>query len=475
MIKIKRTNIEIKPDTKRVLAAYLILPEKKRIKNIILRIAKLNKSEIEIALADVHKNYDYRHFDHKKVFLNHYKNVEAYISSSKKYSESQKLLLGAYLTKEYSIEAAALFNPSIVEHPDQTGLNQGELRFIISLRATGEGHISSIEFRSGTINNTGDISLDPICPKTMMGEIIRDQYFSKLFVQDRIAYYNAVSPDIFNNLPDKFSLKEAINVIKKLEKSQNRNLTKTKKALKDIFETNYDLHFDSKTPLSSRIIFPQTIAESKGMEDARFVKFINNGDIHYYGTYTAYDGKNVRSQLIETQDFVNFKIRRLYGNAVQDKGMALLPQKIDGKYVMIGRQGGEEISIMYSENIYLWDTYEVIHKPTKVWEIVQLGNSGSPIKTNKGWLLIIHGVGPVRKYVLSAILLDLNNPDKVIGKLDFPILEPTDKEREGYVPNVVYTCGVMAYNDNLIIPYAMSDIASSFAIMSIEEILSMFN
>jgi len=307
-----------------------------------------------------------------------------------------------------------------------------------------------------------------------MGEINRDQYFSKSFIQDRIAYYDSINLVCINDLPDKFSLKEAISIIEKHEKSQNSVLTNTKDALQDIFETNYELHFDSGIPLSARIIFPQAEAEAMGMEDARFVKFIDDEEIHYYGTYTAYDGQNIRSQLIETKDFVNFKIRRLYGNAVQDKGMALLPQKSNGKFVMIGRQGGETINIMYSENLYFWDTYKVLHTPTKTWEITQIGNSGSPIETLKGWLLVTHGVGPVRKYVLSAILLDLKNPDKVIGKLDFPILEPNEKEREGYVPNVVYTCGVLAHNDKLIIPYAMSDIASGFATASIQEILSKF-
>lgn len=474
MVKIKRTDVEINPDPKRVLSIYLDLITKKRINNIISRIAKLNKSEIETALSDVLKDYDHRHFDQKKVFINHYKNVETYVSSSGEYSESHKLLLGAYLTKEYSIEAAALFNPSIIEHPDQTNLNPGEIRFIISLRATGEGHISSIEFRSGTVNNLGEILLDSVCSKIITGEISGNQYFSKSFIRDRITYYESVNPECIKDLPDKFSLKEVINIIEKREKLQNSDLTNTKEALKDIFETNYELHFDSGIPLSARIIFPQALAESMGMEDARFVKFIDNGDTQYYGTYTAYDGKNIRSQLIETKDFVNFKIRRLYGDAVQDKGMALLPQKINGKYVTIGRQGGEAITIMYSENLYFRDTYKVIHTPTKAWEITQLGNSGSPIKTHKGWLLITHGVGPVRKYVLSAVLLDLNNPEKVIGKLDFPILEPNNKEREGYVPNVVYTCGVMAHNDNLVIPYAMSDTASGFAVASIKEILSKF-
>ena len=472
MIQIKRTDVEIKPDHKRILPLYLNLPGKERINHIVSRIGKLTKSEIENAMADVLDNYEHRHFDLKKVFLSNYKNAEAFVSSPDEYSESQKLLLGAYLTKEYSIEAAALFNPCIFEHPDQNNLNSGDVRFIISLRATGEEHISSIEFRSGTINNSGEISLDPISSILIAGKISQDQYFSKSFIWDRITYYDSTNLECIKNFPDKFTLKEAISIIEKHEKSQNSDLTNTKKALKDIFETNYELQFNSGIPLSARILFPQASAESMGMEDARFVKFINNKEVHYYGSYTAYDGENIRTQLIETKDFVSFKIRRLYGNAIQDKGMALLAQKIDGKFVMIGRQGSEAINIMYSENLYFWDTYKVIHTPTKVWELTQLGNCGSPIKTSKGWLLVIHGVGPVRKYVLSVILLDLNNPDKVIGTLELPLLEPNDKEREGYVPNVVYTCGVMAHNDNLVIPYTMSDTASRFAIASIKEILS---
>ncbi len=236
-------------------------------------------------------------------------------------------------------------------------------------------------------------------------------------------------------------------------------------------DTNYELEASSNVHLNEKVIFPYSRGESMGMEDARFVKFENEGQYCYYGTYTAYDGKHIKTQLLETTEFDVFKIRTLYGAAVSDKGMALFPEKVNGKYAMISRQGGENINIMFSDNLYFWEDFQILMEPHYQWEFVQVGNCGSPIKTTKGWLLLTHGVGTMRTYVISAILLDLHDPTRIIGRLDKPLLEADENEREGYVPNVVYTCGFLLHGNHLIIPYALSDSATAFATIALDEIL----
>jgi len=275
-------------------------------------------------------------------------------------------------------------------------------------------------------------------------------------------------------LPDGCTEKQMADIFNNYAQPYTNNTESTFKAVLQIADTNYDVSFADNIPINERVIFPNAKAESMGMEDVRFVKFTENGKVCYYGTYTAYNGHEIRSQLIETEDFTHFRIRTMYGNGVQDKGMALLPEKVNGKYVMISRQGGCLINIMYSNSLYFWDSWETIIEPQRFWESVQIGNCGSPIKTKKGWLLLTHAVGPMRRYVISAALLNYKNPSKVISTLNMPLIEPTPDEREGYVPNVVYSCGAMVNQNRLIIPYAMSDSASGFAGIDIDELLKLF-
>ena len=409
MITVTRMNIKIEAKPERVISKYLKVNGEERIRRIVSDVLSIDEKAVEETLNQVLEEFENRHTGFKKILLENYNIIEAYITSQAALSLSRKLLLGSYFTHEYSVESAALFNPSIVVHPDQSGLEKGEVRFILSLRATGEGHISSIEFTSGIISKTGEITLDPT-PSKLTGA----------------------------------------------------NLTWS-----DTNNTNYDISFDKETALGSRVIFPVSEAESGGLEDVRFVEFSDLDKITYIGTYTAFDGKEIKPMIIETQDFISFHIRSLYGKAALNKGMALFPEKINGKYAMISRQGGENISIMYSDDLYCWDTYKTIQKPEREWELTQLGNCGSPVKTSSGWLLLTHGVGPMRKYVISVSLLDLHNPEVVLATLDKPLIYPETDEREGYVPNVVYTCGTMQHFDNLLIPYAMSDSAVSFARVNI--------
>ena len=413
MIAVSRSNNRIRANPRKVLARYLKYGGEERIRRIVSAVLSLEDGAVEETLNQVLEEFEHRHIDFKGILLENFGNIKAYTADVSPITPSRKLLLGSYFTHEYSVESAALFNPSIVNHPDQSGLQTSEVRFIMSLRATGEGHISSIEFTSGVVSGEGEIFLDPSPLKLVSG---------------RISEQNGLDSD-------------------------------------------YSITFEKGSLLGSRVIFPVSPDESNGMEDVRFVEFSDQDQPNYVGTYTAYDGRQIRSKVIETEDFATFHIRALTGKAIAGKGMALFPEKIEGRYAMIGRQDGENISIMFSENLYSWNQYKPIQFPERDWELIQLGNCGSPVKTGAGWLLLTHAVGPMRKYVISASLLDLHHPEVVLATLEIPLLEADATEREGYVPNMVYTCGVLKHLDNLIIPYAMSDSAIGFAMVGVQELI----
>jgi predicted GH43/DUF377 family glycosyl hydrolase len=412
---ITRTNIKIIRDTSRVVARPLLFEDTQRIPRLIKKI--LNLSDIQAAelLKKVKRDFSHRHSDLESILLRHFEIVAGYVPPDAILNDSKKKLIGSYFTMEYSIESAALFNPSIVPHPDQSNLPAGSLRFIMSLRATGEGHISSIVFRTGVVDKNNTIALDGINRYAVMPEVHQEQ------------------------------------------NSGN---------------TNYSVQFHSGQKLSERVIFPVLKNESKGIEDARFVKFTeDNGENIYFATYTAFDGFSILPKVIETKDFLSFNVITLQGNAVQNKGMALFPRKINGKYVMLSRQDGETNKIMFSDNLHKWEKADHLQDPAEPWEFVQIGNCGSPIETEKGWLVLTHGVGPMRKYSIGAILLDLKHPEKIIARLEHPLLSPNEEEREGYVPNVVYSCGSLIHNGTLILPYAMSDISSGIATVGVNELI----
>ncbi|HXB31901.1 MAG TPA: glycoside hydrolase family 130 protein [Puia sp.] len=416
-MRIHKTSIKLLASPKAVITLLLSLPGEDRVPNVVKRVERLSEDCVRACMEMTMESFAGRHRNLEQTFQDHFHKIETRLGHSLEgFSDQKKLLLGAYLTKEYSIQSAALFNPSVVVHPDQQQLKRNQLRFVMSLRATGEGHISSIVFQTGVVDRVGNISLDP-----------PTGYFTRLRVKEPAG---------------------------------------------EISDTDYDLEDSSGIPLNEKVIFPTSKAESMGMEDVRFVKFEAEGRTCYYGTYTAYDGKQIRTKLIETENFASFRVRTLTGAAIADKGMALFPEKLDGKYVMISRQGGENINIMFSDNLYHWDEYKVLMQPKYTWELVQLGNCGSPIRTDKGWLLLTHGVGLMRTYVISAILLDLKDPTRIIGRLDNPLIEAGNSEREGYVPNVVYTCGLMRHGNLLMIPYAMSDSATGFITLSLDELLN---
>ncbi len=478
-MKAIRTGIVIEPDYKRVLYRPFTIIDEERIIKIIGRILTLTEEEVKIELTRLMSEFEERHQRLRDFFLNRFEQMKKHLLTDQVLSDERKLLIGAYFTQEYSLESAALFNPSMVWHPDQTDLPEGSRRFILSLRATGEGHISSITFRSGVIDKENKITISTPTRYVTTSENITNPVFEKVLFEKKLIeldLYNEFAESILNNLDDNFTINDLENIIKILvrpfrNKINENNLTA--KGILSLALSNYEIQYSPDQRLSERVIFPHSPSEINGIEDARFVEFINDdGQRTYIATYTAYDGKVIFPQLLETKDFLNFKISTLNGPEVKNKGMALFPRKINGRYAMISRQDNENIFLMYSDHLHFWHTKQLILKPTFPWEFVQLGNCGSPIETEDGWLLLSHGVGAMREYSIGAFLLDKNDPSIVLGRLEEPLLTPNENEREGYVPNVVYSCGGAIHGDELIIPYAMSDHASSIAKVNVTELLN---
>ncbi len=479
-VSVKRKHIVFYPNPKRTIARFYYTGDDNALQ-IINKILQLSLEQVSIELHQVLRDFSTRHRQITKVFETNFKNVQHLFKElklePKSLSKELKLLIGSYFTHEYSVEAAAYFNPSIIEHPDQYGLEQGQKRIIVSFRATGEGHISSIVFRQGIIDQNNDFhftepgQLDEI-PEYIKRTVYNKQSFIKKL--DEMNIHKNIVNLVLDKLNDKFLYGELQASV--TETLKDIALTPTKrKVIEEIFwlaDSHYEITFSLDTSLSERVIFPVSKSESNGIEDARFVKFTDDdGKVTYYATYTAYNGYAILPKLFSTRDFYNFNICPMGGKYSQNKDMALFPRKIKGKYVMVGRYDGVNNYIMFSDKINLWKNAKLLQQPTFPWEFIQIGNSGSPIETKEGWLLITHGVGPMRRYSLGAILLDLENPEKVIGHLKYPLMIPNEKEREGYVPNVIYSCGSIIHNNEIIIPYGMSDYASSFATIPLNELL----
>ena len=478
-LEVKRKRNKITGDPSRVITRLHLPHEKHRITNIITRILSLPETDANTLHAKIHTEFADRHQDIGHIFEQHFKAVKDYLPQNGTFSKVQEALIGAYFTKEYAIEAAALFNPSIVAHPDQTHLKEGSLRFIMSLRATGEGHMSSIVFRSGVLDHNNHLLFDPISEFVKTHDLrINPIYINSLF-RIKLSEMNAnnnISSYILDQLPHHFSHKMLLDQINKLKKAPHyleALQDKTFEIICLLAESDYVMSFDPDHRISERVIFPTSKNESFGIEDARFVKFTDDQqEATYYATYTAFDRKAILPKFVETKDFTTFEVHTLTGKSVSNKGMALFPRKINGKYVMLSRQDGESNHIMFSNNIYCWENPQIIQEPEQPWEFIQIGNCGSPLETSDGWLVLTHGVGPMRQYCIGAMLLDLENPAKVIARLDVPLLSPSRDEREGYVPNVVYSCGSIIHNGELVIPYAMSDVNSGIATVVVSKLLN---
>jgi len=422
-------------------------------------------------------DYRQRHKDIRGILRQNFALVTAKVVIPVDLSDERRLLLGAYFTSEYSLEAAALFNPSMVRHPDQNGVASGSVRFIMSLRACGEGHISSIEFRTGVVDAAQHVVMDATSRFALTARPQDDTLYDKSSYVLKLVEMSAHRPwadAVLGLLDVEFSVNDLRSAI---DKCRPQGVDTSFKELADnmlwLAHSNYQLEFSPDVQLSERVIFPVSENESRGIEDARFVRFIHaDGRVVYYATYTAYNGFRVLPQLIETTDFRHFKINTLNGRCVQNKGMALFPRKIGSDFVMASRLDGENIFVLRSDNIHYWNESKLVYGPKRPWEFVQVGNCGSPIETPKGWVLLTHGVGPMRQYWIGALLLDLDDPSRVIGELPAPMLVPNAEERDGYVPNVVYSCGPMLHGDQLMIPYATSDSYTSLAAVSMTELLS---
>ena len=388
--------------------------DRTRANHIVDRVLALDAASVASLLSEVLENFIGRHRNLLETFEARAEEMEAAFTGHSPFTQDQRRLIGAYFLHEYSFEAAALFNPSIVSHPDQSGVVEGARRFILSLRAVGEGHVSSLTFRSGIVAADGNVSVDP--------------------------------PARLASIP-------------KVRTPSAEDLERV------------ELIFNPNQDISEHVIFPVLPSQSNGVEDARFVEFNERGTKTFYATYTAYTGRSIRSEMIETRDFASFRMTPLRGDAARNKGMALFPRKIAGKYAMIARQDNENLYLIYSDDLYCWNGGEAILKPRFPWEFVQIGNCGSPIELDEGWLLLTHGVGPVRRYSIGAVLLDKANPAKVLARSQEPLVRPEPSDREGYVPNVVYTCGAMRHKERIILPYAVSDTFCTFATMKIAALL----
>ena len=476
-IKITRRPERFSSDDKRVISRFFQVGGEQRIHNILQRVSALSEPEVSRLVQQVLEDFAPRHRKIEATFERHFDQIKHHVASPDSLSRERKVLIGSYFTMEYSVESAALFNPSIVPHPDQTGLEPGQLRFIMSLRATGEGHVSSIVFRSGVVDEKANITFDPMSRYAAKMRLNQDrQYEKKLFFLKLIemAAYSDAARVVLDELPAFFTYQQLDHKIAEVKKRPNspRPFTETAENMLWLARSNYRLTIPDDADPSEVVIFPTSENESRGIEDVRLTHFVDDdGQVTYFGTYTAYNGFRILPQLIQTSDFHNTEIHTLNGKYVQNKGMALFPRKIDGFYQMISRLDGENMFIMKSDNVHFWNDCQKLAGPMYPWEFVQIGNCGPPIETEAGWLLLTHGVGPVRQYCIGACLLDINNPARVIGHLDMPLIVPTEEERDGYVPNVVYTCGALVHAGQLIIPYAMSDSATTFATVSLNDLL----
>jgi len=479
-ISVSKKDTILYPDKNRVIARYFNNGDE-RAREIIKKVHNLPDEDVLLALNQTLRKFSIRHRNISKLFKKHFNNLLFHFADLEidpaTISEQRKLLIGSFFTHEYSIEAAALFNPSIIEHPDQSGLGNGERRVILSLRSTGEGHISSIVFRRGILNNVGDFIMRPPGDLIEEAEIIKrhkyekGDFFHKLLEMD---ISPALTELMIAELPGKFEYRQLVRKVNEILKKNNLSPEKHRAVEKTIWlaDAHYEVSFSLDTDISERVLFPVSETESKGIEDARFVRFqCENGKITYFATYTAYDGVTILPKLLQTDDFYDFKVIPLHGPYAANKNLALFPRKINGAYAMLSRVDGVNNYIMFSDMIHVWEKAQILQEPKRPWEFIQIGNCGSPIETDKGWLLITHGVGPMRKYCIGASLLDLDDPTREIGRLKEPLIVPDEDEREGYVPNVVYTCGSIIHNDELIVPYAMSDYCTGFANIPMDELL----
>jgi predicted GH43/DUF377 family glycosyl hydrolase len=444
---------------------------------VLARILALTEEDVQSALEDVVTRFDGRHRDLLGTFQRHADVLADRLDPVRRLSESRKVLLGAAFTSEYAIEGAALCNPSMVAHPDQTGTTEGGLRFVMSVRGIGEGHQSSMGFRTGTVDATGGVSLDQQSPFAFTAVATPALLDGAVFRKElaRLGDAREAANYVLDALGDRFTRADLEEQLDSLQTNMRTrgHARATMADIRSIADRSYSVEFPNGTACSERVLRPAMGAEAAGMEDARFVRFVDDdGTVTYYATYTAYSGSRISQQLLETSDFRCFTSKPIVGRAAANKGLGLFPRRIDGRFAAMSRSDRETNTFAYSDHLLVWADSSPCQQPLNVWEVLQLGNCGPPIETDAGWLVLTHGVGPMRTYSIGAILLDLDDPTKIVGRLRQPLLSPAADEQNGYVPNVVYSCGALVHAETLVIPYGIADSAIGFATVSMPALLA---
>lgn len=470
------------PDATRVISRLFVAGQEdygasqSRAGLVIERVLGLDEDEVCRSLENVFTRFSHRHQDLVQDLESHARRVANRLHPDISLSSERLQLIGALFTHEFSIEGAALTNPSIVPHPNQDGVEAGSLRFVMSVRGVGEGHRSSIGFRTGIVSRQGEITIDEVGDYPVIGthwEPTLEQCNFRGPLEE-LQDLGENGRYILDQLGETFTVDDLNHVLFQFihDRDSFKNVDNTVHHFRMIAERNYVVTFDPEKSFSERILWPVSYAEWRGMEDARFVLFEDDDKIKkYFATYTAFDGMGVSQQLLSTEDFLSFETHPLAGMAAKGKGMAIFPRKIGGVYAALSRADHESNWISYSDRLDYWSALSAIQLPSRPWELIQLGNSGSPIETEAGWLVITHAVGPMRTYHLSAMLLDINDPTRVIGALNEPLLSPADDERDGYVPNVVYSCGSLLHEGMLVLPYGIADHSIGVALVRCDELL----
>jgi predicted GH43/DUF377 family glycosyl hydrolase len=444
---------------------------------VLDRILALDEQDVQSSLADVVARFGGRHRNLMATFRRHARELTDRLDPRKELSDARMLLLGATFTSEYAVEGAALCNPSIVAHPDQTGTASTSLRFVMSVRGIGEGHHSSIGFRTGVVDRAGGVTIDDPAPFTTNGVITPTLLDAAIFRVElaRLDYGREAADYVLDPLGERFTRSELDEQLDALQahRSTRGHAQLTIVAVRAIADRAYSIEFGDGVTLSERVLSPAMGAEAAGMEDARFVRFVDDdGSVAFWASYTAYSGSHISQQLLQTTDFRSFTSAPMVGRAAANKGLALFPRKIAGRFAAMSRSDRESNTIAFSDHPLVWPNSLPCQRPTQAWEALQLGNCGPPIETGAGWLVLTHGVGPMRTYRIGAILLDLDDPTRVLGQLRDPLLSPAADEQDGYVPNVVYSCGALVHADTLVLPYGIGDAAIGIATISLSRLLA---
>jgi predicted GH43/DUF377 family glycosyl hydrolase len=476
-LAVRRLPVRLAADASLTITRFFWLgPERAR--KLIDRIMALDEGQVAQLLASTMADFDHLHIDLEDIFLEHYEHAAQRVQMPTPPTVKRMLLIGAYFTLEYAFASAALFNPSMAPAISQEDLPRGALRFAMSLRAVGEGHISSVVFRRGVIDRAGNITMEEPGSYHEPSRKVENRQFSKAKFRIRLAEMgvrDAVMGPVLSKLNDPFTLHDLHQILYHMEETGDvpAPTPSDTRSLEWLGNCDYDIESGPGADITQIVLFPMCDAESRGMEDMRIVRFVDDdGSVRYYGTYTAFDGQTTLPQIVEMPHRNLARVRTLQGRCAKNKGLALFPRKINGRYTMSGRIDGENLYIMRSDNVLVWDEAFRVQEPRFPWQYVQIGNCGSPIETEAGWLLLTHGVGPMRRYCIGATLLDRDEPTRVLGQLDRPLVMPQADERHGYVPNVVYSCGGLVHNDTLFIPYGISDAATGFASVSLDALLA---